>query len=65
MAKITDVGSVKQKLRTFISVQAAGYTPEYAAPEVLNRRRPDPKQDEKVDVYSWAGAYTRPLCSST
>ena len=53
-AKITDLGSLKEKMRTYVSVQGWGYTPVYAPPEVLLRRKKkDPKQDEKVDVFAW------------
>jgi hypothetical protein len=51
-AKLSDLGSLK----TFASVKGwgLGFTPVYAAPEILSRKEAtDPKQDEKADVFAW------------
>ena len=53
-AKVADVGSIKEKLQSFVSVPGGGFTPVYAPPEVLYRRKQsDPRQNEKVDVFAW------------
>ena len=58
-AKVADVGSIKEKLQTFVSVSGSGFTTAYAPPEVrqvlLNPRpgQGDLRQNEKVDVFAW------------